>query len=86
MTVDDSGARHNCRNGYVTHIGNECFAWFKSTPSKSRLDFLDLLRAGHKDYSLTVEAIRYMEQQKLPLVHVDKLRIHIGDQFENEAA
>jgi hypothetical protein len=27
-----------------------------------------------------------MEQQKLPLVQVDKLRAHIGDQYENEAA
>ena len=39
VTVDDSGARHQGRNGYVTHIGNEFFAWFKSTASKSRLNF-----------------------------------------------
>lgn len=43
VTVDDSGARHKGKNGYVTHIGNECFAWFKSTASKSRLNFLDIL-------------------------------------------
>lgn len=86
VTVDDSGARHKGNNGYVTHIGNKCFAWFKSTGSKSRLNFLDILRAGHKDYCLNHEAIQYMEQQKLPLVQVDKLRAHIGDEFENEAA
>ena len=86
ITVDDSGARHQGKNGYVTHIGNECFAWFKSTASKSRLNFLDILRADHKDYCLSFDAIRYMEQQKLPLVQVNKLRLRIGDQFENEAA
>jgi len=86
VTVDDSGARHKGRNGYVTHIGNDRFAWFKSTASKSRLNFLDILRAGHKDYCLSIDAIRYMEQQKMPLVQVDKLRGRIGDQFEDEAA
>jgi hypothetical protein len=25
--VDDTGARHQGKNGYVTHIGNEWFAW-----------------------------------------------------------
>ena len=86
VTVDDSGARHKGKNGYVTHIGNDRFAWFKSTASKSRLNFLDILCAGQKHYCLTHEAIQYMEQQKLPLVQVDKLRIHIGNQFENQAA
>lgn len=86
VTVDDSGARHKGKNGYVTHIGNECFAWFKSSASKNRLNFLDILRAGHKDYCLSIDAIRYMEQQKMPLVQVDKLRPRIGDQFEDESA
>ena len=84
VTVDDSGARHKGKNGYVTHIGNESFAWFKSTASKSRLNFLDILRAGHQDYYLSFDAIRYMEQQKLPLVQVDKLRAHVGEGFESE--
>jgi len=39
ITVDDSGARHKGQNGYVTQIGNEHFAWFKSTGSKSRINF-----------------------------------------------
>lgn len=63
VTVDDSGARHKGKNGYVTHIGNECFAWFKSTATKSRLNFLSILRAGHQDYILSIDAIQYMEQQ-----------------------
>ena len=37
ITVDDSGARHQGRNGYVTHIGHDFFAWFSSTESKSRI-------------------------------------------------
>jgi len=40
INADDTGARHNGKNGYCTHIGNEYFAWFKSADSKSRINFL----------------------------------------------
>ncbi|WP_291994104.1 transposase [Candidatus Accumulibacter sp. ACC003] len=49
--VDDTGARHQGKNGYCTHVGNERFAWFASTDSKSRINFLELLRAGHDAYT-----------------------------------
>jgi hypothetical protein len=55
VTVDDTGARHQGKNGYVTHIGNEYFAWFQSTRSKSRINFLELLRAGHSDYQINCQ-------------------------------
>ena len=64
--VDDTGARHAGQNGYCTHIGNECFAWFESTDSKSRINFLQLLRAGHLDYVLNEEAVAYLEHQPFP--------------------
>ena len=63
--VDDTGARHQGRNGYCTHIGNELFAWFESTQSKSRVNFLTLLRGKHTDYVLNEEAFEYMQAQKL---------------------
>ena len=63
--VDDTGARHQGKNGYCTHIGNELFAYFASTGSKSRINFLELLRAGRDDYVLNNEALAYMKAQKL---------------------
>ncbi len=60
INVDDTGARHNGKNGYCTHIGNEFFAWFASTNSKSRINFLELLRAGKSDYILNDESFEYM--------------------------
>lgn len=66
INVDDTGARHDGNNGYCTHIGNERFAWFESTSSKSRINFLELLRAGNRDYVVSPEALQYMEQQRLP--------------------
>jgi len=66
VTVDDSGARHQGKNGFVTHIGNHLFGWFESTGSKSRINFLELLRAGKTDYYLSEAALAYMKRQRLP--------------------
>lgn len=66
INVDDTGARHNGKNGYCTHIGNEFFAWFKSTESKSRINFLELLCAGKTDYLLNDDAFQYMIDARLP--------------------
>ena len=60
ITVDDTGARHKAANGYCTQIGNAHFTWFGTTPSKSRSNFLELLRAGHGDYVINAEALAYM--------------------------
>jgi hypothetical protein len=72
INVDDTGARHRGRNGYCTHIGNELFVWFQSTEKKSRINFLELLRAGHGDYVVNLEAINYMEAQGLPAIQLAK--------------
>jgi hypothetical protein len=64
--VDDTGARHNGQNGYCTHIGNELFSFFESTKSKSRINFLKLLRAGHTAYAINPDAIAYMQANHLP--------------------
>ena len=66
ITVDDSGARHQGNNGYVTQIGNEWFAWFASTGSKSRINFLQLLHAGNITYSLNEHALSYFQEERLP--------------------
>lgn len=66
INVDDTGARHQGQNGHCTHIGNEFFAWFSSTKNKSRINFLELLRTGYKDYVIDEIARLYLEQHKLP--------------------
>ena len=76
VQVDDTGARHKGKNGYCTHIGNEQFAYFSSTDSKSRINFLELLRAGHKNYMINDEALAYMRRQKLPKAPLDSLAVH----------
>ncbi len=82
--ADDTGARHNGRNGYCTHIGNEYFAWFKSADSKSRINFLSLLRCQNKDFVLNGQALVYMKKQKLPGYQLSKLTSHADKIFKNE--
>jgi hypothetical protein len=68
--VDDTGARHAGRTGLCTQIGNDDFTWFGTRTSKSRLNFLDLLRAGHSDDVVNDAALDYMRFRSLagPLI------------------
>ena len=85
ITVDDTGTRHQGKNGYVTHIGNEVFAWFASTASKSRINFLELLRAAYTDYQINAEALEYLRHQRLPRQPLERLRNHEQQQFADAA-
>src|SRR3954454_23521660 len=66
VTVDDTSARHAGANEYTTHIGNDRFAWFATRASKSRLNFLDLLRAGDPDYVINATALAYLVEHGVP--------------------
>ena len=85
LQTDDTGARHEGKNGYCTYIGNELFAWFKSTQSKSRVNFLELLRAEQSDYVINAGALEYMQQRGLPKAKVALLESH-GGSFADHAA
>lgn len=66
IQTDDTGARHKGKNGSCNVICNEQFAHFESTDSKSRINFLEILRQDHKDYVFDEAAYAYFEKQKLP--------------------
>jgi hypothetical protein len=61
-----TGARHQGRNGYVTQIGNDWFTWFAGTYSKSRINFLRLLQAGERCYTLNAHTLEYWCEEGLP--------------------
>ena len=65
ITVDDTGARHQARNGVITQIGNDRFTFFATTFSKSRKNFLQLLQAGYQDYVINAKALDYMREHHL---------------------
>ena len=81
--VDDTGARHKGKNGFCTRIGNEFFTWFSSTESKSRINFLELLRATNTDYIIDDVARQYMAEYKLPKPLAELMR---KDRTDHDAA
>ena len=84
ISVDDTGARHAGKNGYCTQIGNDWFTWFATRTSKSRLNFLDLLRAGHIDYVLNDAAYGYMRKQGLPAASIANLTAQPETSFADQ--
>jgi len=86
VSVDDTGARHAGKNGFCTQIGNDWFTWFGTRVSKSRLNFLDLLRAGHTDYLLNDAAYRYMRDHGLPAATIALLKAEPETHFADQIA
>jgi hypothetical protein len=86
ITVDDTGARHKATNGFCTQIGNDHFTWFGTTGSKSRLNFLELLRAGHGDYVINAEALAYMRGRALAGPVIRRLADHPDQHFADRTA
>ena len=84
INTDDTGARHQGVNSYCTHIGNEWFAWFETTPRKNRINFLELLRGDRTDYVVTNEALTYMAKQKLPKKLWHPLSLSINRVFKDK--
>jgi len=86
VTVDDTGARHKGANGFCTQIGNDRFAWFGTTAAKSRLNFLELLRAGHGDYVINAQALAYMRDRSLAGSLTRLLAEHNDKEFADQEA
>jgi hypothetical protein len=86
ISVDDTGARHKASNGFCTQIGNDWFTWFGTRSAKSRLNFLDLLRAGHSDFVLNDTAFEYMRARALSARLIDCLAEQPQRVFADQAA
>jgi len=86
VSVDDTGARHQAKNGFCTQIGNDWFTWFGTRSSKTRLNFLELLRAGHTDYVLNDAAYGYMRKHALSAPLIASLAAQPETRFADQAA
>jgi hypothetical protein len=86
VSVDDTGARHKAKNGFCTQIGNDWFTWFATRSTKTRLNFLDLLRAGHTDYVLNDAAFDYLRDRGLAAPLIARLAEAGETRFADQAA
>ena len=62
--TDDTGARHQGKNGYCTAMGNDLFAYFESSDSKSRLNFLQVLQGSQRRYAINETTLAYWERHR----------------------
>ena len=81
VTVDDTGARHQGKNGVTTQIGSDRFTTFRTGPSKSRLAFLRTLLGGAASYVVNEAALVAMRACNLSLALIDKLAHHPTRRF-----
>ena len=86
IEVDDTGARHAGKNGFCTQIGSEFFTWFKSTDSKSRINFLELLRGASTSYCFNDDAFEYIEHYNFSEQIVHRLKREANRFFADKAA
>ena len=86
ISVDDTGARHQRKNAFCTQVGNDQFTAFATTGSKSRLNFLEVLRAGYGDYVINADALAYMHQRALSGALLAQLAAAPERRFADKAA
>lgn len=78
VRADDTSAPHQGRKEFCTCINTDLFTYFKSSASKSRINFLQILQGPNRDYHLNEEAIAYCESQGLTAGYLALLRAHQG--------
>jgi hypothetical protein len=81
ISVDDTGAPHAGRNGYVTHLGDRRFAVFRSGFSKSRRAFLSLLQAGCSNHVVNDAALARMRDMNMAAAQIEALAGHADKRF-----
>lgn len=86
LNTDDTGARHNGKNGVCTHIGSPLFCYFQSTFSKSRTNFLEILRGRYTDYILSEDALLYAFDQGISVRALEVLDKHVNKKFIDKSA
>src|SRR3954454_771369 len=84
LQADDTSAMHRGEAGHTLHIGNDLFASFFTTETKSRVNFLKILLRPHQDYLFNGDALFYLEcfgasQRRLARLEPDAGRIYEDD-------
>jgi hypothetical protein len=70
IKVDDAGSRHKGKNCYSNVIGNQYFTSIVTTPSKTRINFLQILHGVNPQYLINEDAAYWVSIIK-PLSSLD---------------
>ena len=86
ISTDDTGARHAGKNAVCTEIGGPFFTAFVTTFSKSRINFLELLRGGYNDYRINTAALAFLADKGGAPELIEQVAASGERQFDDEVS
>lgn len=84
LQTDDTSAKHRGKGGHTLHIGNDWFATFFTTDSKSRVNFLKILLSPHAGYLFNNDALFYLECFEVPQKLLARLKSETGWFYDDD--
>jgi hypothetical protein len=84
LQTDDTSAKHRGKGGHTLHIGNDLFASFFTTDTKSRVNFLKILLTPHQGYLFNDDALFYLECFEVPQKLVAQLNSDTGSIYADD--
>jgi hypothetical protein len=84
IRADDTGEKHQHKNAYCTHIGGEYFAYYTTTLSKSRENFLRILLQGKEGYTINGAFIWRLFQCGVQDDWLNRLEEHMGKKYRTK--
>lgn len=84
IRADDTGAKHQHKNNYCTHIGGKYFAYYKTTSSKSRENFLKILLQGKEGYVINKAFIWRLFQSGIKDHLLNRFEEYTGKRYETK--
>ncbi len=66
LRTDDTGAKHNNETYFTNCINTDYFSYFRTSKTKSRINFLEILRQSTTAYTLNQSSLDYYESVNCP--------------------
>jgi Transposase IS66 family len=84
IRTDDTGEKHQHKDSYCTHIGGQHFAYYTTSSSKSRLNFLRILLQGKEGYCINEAMIWHLFQCGVKDDILNLFELHTGKQYQSK--
>jgi hypothetical protein len=84
IRVDDTGEKHQHKSSYCTHIGGQYFAYYTTSSSKSRQNFLRILLQGKEGYTINEAMIWHLFQCGVEDNILNLFEMHTGKQYRSK--
>jgi hypothetical protein len=84
IRVDDTGEKHHHKSIYCTHIGGQYFAYYTTSSSKSRQNFLKILLQGKEGYFINEAMIWHLFQCGIGDDVLNLFEAHKGKQYRSK--